>query len=123
MAFNQPGTCVIDANQAGNDKYQAALQAQQKITVKLGQSISFNPQPPADESAGIQIDLAATATSGNTVTFTSDSPDICTVAVATVTFNQPGTCIIYADQAGDDRYLPAPQVQVRITVFPFTPVP
>jgi hypothetical protein len=122
VAFNQPGTCVIDANQAGNDKYLPAPQAQQKITVKLGQIISFKPEPPADESAGIQIDLAATATSGNTVTFTSDSPDICKVTVATVTFNKKGICIIYADQAGDDRYLPAPQVQVQITVFPFTPV-
>jgi hypothetical protein len=123
VAFNQPGTCVIDANQAGNDKYQAAPQAQQQITVKLGQTISFNPEPQAVDPTGIQIDLAATATSGNPVNFTSGSTNICTVADATVTFSQEGNCIIYADQAGDDRYLPAPEVRVTIKVVPFTPVP
>ena len=33
MTFGDPGTCVIDANQAGNTAYQAAMQVQQVITV------------------------------------------------------------------------------------------
>jgi hypothetical protein len=42
VTFNQAGSCVIDANQAGDAKYQAAPQAQQVITVDgIAQSISF----------------------------------------------------------------------------------
>lgn len=33
VAFSGAGTCIIDANQAGNAQYQAAPQAQQSITV------------------------------------------------------------------------------------------
>jgi hypothetical protein len=33
VTFNAAGSCVIDANQAGNSKYQAAPQAQQTVTV------------------------------------------------------------------------------------------
>ncbi len=33
VTFNAAGSCVIDANQAGNSKYQAASQAQQTVTV------------------------------------------------------------------------------------------
>ena len=33
VTFNNPGSCVIDANQAGTAKYQAAPPAQQTITV------------------------------------------------------------------------------------------
>ena len=35
VTFNGPGSCVIDANQAGNAKYQPAAQAQQTITVNV----------------------------------------------------------------------------------------
>jgi hypothetical protein len=45
VTFGQPGRCVIDANQAGNAKYQAAPQARQIVTVngaaKMSQSITF----------------------------------------------------------------------------------
>ena len=33
MTFGDPGTCVIDANQAGNTAYQAAMQVQQVMTL------------------------------------------------------------------------------------------
>jgi len=33
VTFGDSGTCVIDANQAGNTAYQAATQVQQVITV------------------------------------------------------------------------------------------
>ena len=36
VTFTQAGSCVIDANQAGNDKYQAAPEAQQLVTVNGG---------------------------------------------------------------------------------------
>jgi hypothetical protein len=33
VTFSSPGSCVIDANQAGNTRYQAAPQVQQTVTV------------------------------------------------------------------------------------------
>ena len=33
LTFGRTGTCVIDANQAGNDDYTAAPQVQRTITV------------------------------------------------------------------------------------------
>jgi hypothetical protein len=35
VTFTGPGSCVIDANQAGNATYQAAPQAQQTVTVVI----------------------------------------------------------------------------------------
>ena len=115
VAFNQPGSCVIDANQAGNDKYQAALQAQQKITVsggaKTAQSISFTSQPSGPAVGARYLVSARGGGSGNPVTFTVDSPSaaVCSLSgPATVAFNQPGSCVIDANQAGNDKYQARP---------------
>ena len=40
MTYNKPGSCVIDANQAGNGTYAAAPQAQLTITVYLPSAIN-----------------------------------------------------------------------------------
>ena len=117
VSFNQPGSCVIDANQAGNGQYAPAPQAQQVIAVKEGQTISFTSTPPREGlQGGIPYNVTATATSGDAVSFSSGSPDVCAVSGATVTFNQPGTCVVDANQAGDNQYLPAPQAEQDIPV-------
>jgi hypothetical protein len=116
VTFNQPGTCVIDANQAGNDQYLLAAQAQQKITVKLSQTISFSSKPSTQNIQGDTYDVTATATSHLPVTLSTDSSGVCSIVGTTVTFNQSGTCVIDANQAGNDQYLPAPQAQQQATV-------
>src|SRR5258708_5194675 len=58
VTFRQLGSCVIDANQAGSGKYQAAPQAQQTITVSAHtQSISFTA--PSTGSGGMHAALSA----------------------------------------------------------------
>jgi len=117
VSFNQPGACVIDANQAGNGQYAPAPQVQQTIAVKQGQTISFTSTAPVEGlPGGTPYNVAATATSGDPVSFSSGSPGVCTVSGATVTFNQPGTCVVDANQAGDNQYLPALQVEQDIPV-------
>jgi hypothetical protein len=117
VTFSAPGTCVIDANQVGNGQYAPAPQAQQVIVVKEGQTISFTSTPPREGlQGGTPYNVAATATSGDPVSFSSGSPDVCTVVGATVTFNQSGTCVVDANQAGDNQYLPAPQAEQDIPV-------
>ena len=49
VSFTGVGSCVIDANQAGNANYTAAPQAQQALTIaKASQAISFTSTVPAN---------------------------------------------------------------------------
>ncbi len=113
--FIASGTCTIDANQAGNSSYAAALQVQQSFTVNgEAQTITF-PTIPA-QTVGTPLALSATASSGLTVGFTSTTTSVCTVSGTTATFIASGTCTIDANQAGNSTYAAAPQVQQSFTV-------
>jgi Tol biopolymer transport system component len=120
VSFTGAGTCVINANQAGNADYAAAPQVQQSFPVVKGsQTISFTSTAPGGAVVGGPTYLVtATATSGLTVTFTIDASasTVCSVAGSTVSFIGAGTCVINADQAGDASYDPAPQVQQSFAV-------
>ncbi|MGA2805488.1 MAG: kelch repeat-containing protein [Acidimicrobiales bacterium] len=116
VSFVGVGKCVVDANQAGSADYLAAPQVQQTINVgKAPQTITFTSSPPSGATVGSTYTLTATGgPSGNAVTFTTSS--VCTVSGSTVSFTGVGECVIDANQAGDADYLPAPQVQQKITV-------
>jgi hypothetical protein len=125
VSFTGAGDCTILADQAGNDMYAAAPQAQQGVTVaKVDQSITFSSTPPADASVGEDYEVAATGgDSGNPVTFTIAglSSGVCSVvdngdSTGTVSFTGEGTCSILADQAGDDTYAAAPQATQNVAV-------
>ena len=63
--------------------------------------------------------VSATATSGLLVTFTTTTPDVCTVAGlrgSSITLVGPGTCTVRADQAGDGTRAPAVSVLRNFTV-------
>ena len=124
VTFGQLGSCVIDANQAGNGKYQAAPQARQAITAngaaKLAQSITFTSTPRSEVEYNV---TAAGGGSENPVTFSIDSSSTssaCSISGSLVTFGQPGSCVIDANQAGNDKYQAAPQAQQTITVSAHT---
>ena len=121
VTYNNPGACVIDANQAGNGTYAAAPQVQQTITVASGpkqtQSISFTT--PSSGTVGGSATLSATATSGLPVVLSVDSGSgagVCTVSGSTVTYAAAGSCVIDANQPGNGTYAAAAQVQRTITV-------
>jgi hypothetical protein len=125
VTFNQPGRCIIDANEAGSAKYQPAPQMQQAITVgghaRRPQSITF--APPASGAGGGSAALSATGGgSGNPVVFTVDpstASGVCSVSGAdgaTVNYAGPGRCVIDANEDGDVTYAAAPQVRGTITV-------
>ena len=124
VTFGQLGRCVIDANQDGNEKYQPAPQAQQTITAngiaKMSQSIVFTSVPPASRAAGGTYVVKATGGgSGSPVTFTIDpssTSSACSISGSAVTFGQPGSCVIDANQVGNAKYQPAPQARQTITV-------
>jgi hypothetical protein len=120
VTYTGAGRCVVDANQAGDARYADAPQVQRTITVrKLPQSISFTGPPSETVSSSVNL-WATGGPSGNPVVFSVDRSSgqyVCRVLGNRVTFNIPGTCVIGANQAGNDRYAAAPQVQQKITVI------
>ena len=120
VTYTAAGSCVVDANQAGNGKYADAPQVQRTIAVgKIPQSISF--AAPASGEVRSSANLWATGGgSGNPVVFSVDpssGPGVCFVSGTTVTYARPGSCVIDANQAGNATYAAAPQVRQAITVF------
>ena len=122
VSYLAPGSCVIDASQAGNASYAAAPQVTRTITVgQAAQSISFTA--PASGTVGGSATLTATGGgSGNPVVFSVDSSSgsgVCTVSGTdgtTVNYTGAGSCVIDASQAGNASYAAAPQVTQTITV-------
>jgi hypothetical protein len=100
------GTCTVTASQPGDDKYLPARPETRSSPVqKIPQTIDF--RPPQDVAFGRPVMLIATASSRLPVSYSTDTPDVCTVSGRTVTTRAAGTCAITASQAGDDRYEPA----------------
>ena len=73
VTFTGVGSCVIDANQAGNATYAAAPEAQQPVIVARGaQTITPTSTAPTTATVGgATYTPTATASSGLTVAITS----------------------------------------------------
>ena len=120
LNFTGAGTCVVNANQAGNASYSAAPQVQRSVSVPfLTQTIVFNA--PATGTSGTSVTLTATGgASGNPVVFSIDpssAPGACNVTGpngSTLNFAGAGACVVDANQAGNATYSAAPQVQRTI---------
>ena len=118
------GSCIIDANQAGNGNYFAAPQVQQSFSVSIApQTISFTSTAPNGKvysgSNNQTYTPTVTASSGLTPTLTIDgsSTSGCTISGTTVYYGGGiGSCIIDANQAGNGNYFAAPQVQQSFSV-------
>ncbi|MBV8202825.1 MAG: cadherin-like domain-containing protein, partial [Acidobacteria bacterium] len=84
VSFTATGTCVIDANQAGNSMYNPAPQVQQSFAVGKGsQTITFTSTAPAGATVGgPTYNVTATASSGLAVTFTIDASasSVCSIS-------------------------------------------
>ncbi|MBC9226798.1 hypothetical protein GL325_10710, partial [Aeromicrobium sp. 636] len=75
------------------------------VLEKQSQDITFTSTPPTDAYPGDTYTVTATGgSSGNPVTFSSTTPDACTVSGSTVTFTGVGTCTVKAAQAGDSLH-------------------
>jgi hypothetical protein len=111
------GTCTVSAGQAGDGSYEAAAQVQQSFMVgKAPQTIAFTSTPPVVDGSVFFYNVAATATSGLAVGFSTPSSGVCAVFGAWVLFYGNGTCLVRADQAGDASWQPAPQATQSILV-------
>ncbi len=112
------GTCTLHANQAGNASFAPAPTVSRSFNVTaalLAQTISFAPLADRPLDGG-SFTLAATASSGLSVSYSSLTLTVCTVAGNSVTVLATGVCTLAADQSGVPGYLPAPQVTQSLTV-------
>ena len=93
------------------------------ITVNpASQAISFGTAPSLTYGGGAGSVSATGGASGNTVTFSSLSTDVCTISGSEVTPLKAGTCTIAANQAGNSNYSAANQATQTITISKATPV-
>jgi len=85
------------------------------VIPNISQTITF--ANPGVQTFGTSPTLAATATSGLAVTFTTSTPDVCSItSTGELTFKKAGICTILVDQAGNAAYTAAPQVSQSFTV-------
>jgi subtilase family serine protease len=118
--FITVGTCRVDAHQSGNSQYYPAPEVHQSMTVGKGsQVITFTSTAPISATVGgPTYAVAAHASSGLAVSFSSGAPSVCSLTGSTVNFIAAGTCTIDANQAGNSEYGPAPEARQSFTVVP-----
>jgi hypothetical protein len=112
------GICTIKASQAGSPPVYAAANASQSFVVTGGmQTVTFAPIQP--QTAKTSVPLTATASSELAVSFTSNTPSVCTIQAKTnANLIAAGTCTITASQAGNASYAIAAPVQQSFVVNP-----
>jgi inosine-uridine nucleoside N-ribohydrolase len=126
------GSCVIDANQAGNSTFAAASEVQQTIDLGgLGQTVSFTSTAPSPATVGAPgYSPTASSSAGLGVTITLDAHSSgCSLNGGVVTFQAVGTCVLDATQAGNATYksaslqqsIPVTKGTSRITIVTGAP--
>jgi hypothetical protein len=116
ISFLTSGTCIVDADQDGNDVFDPAPQVDQSFPVAPGdQTVSFTSSPPSAAVVnGDGYTPTASASSGLPASFSIDpaSNGVCALVGPQVIFNASGTCTVDASQAGDGNWHPAvPTIQ------------
>lgn len=98
----------------------AATPSDAVVVSQATQAISFTSEPTDPTYGGPTYTVAADGgASGNPVTFTSDTPAVCTSSGpqgATISFVGAGTCTVLADQAGSTYNSAAPQATQSFVV-------
>jgi virginiamycin B lyase len=116
VTFMDAGTCIIDANQAGNTDYQAAPTATQTVTVPQEAPVLTWPQP-ANIAHGVPLSgTQLDATANVAGTFTYSPPAGTVLAIGTYTLTATFT------PANTTNYTSGDTVSTQITVVK-DPVP
>ncbi len=123
VTFLANGTCTINFNDPGNANYAPAIQQQQTLTVgPLANAINITSAAPSGAvQGGTTYTPSATATSGDTVSITSTTSSICTIASGVVSFPGFGTCTLAFSDPGDLDYTAATTQDQSFSVAEWAP--
>ncbi|KRT13706.1 hypothetical protein ASU31_23220 [Pedobacter ginsenosidimutans] len=110
------GTTTITASQAGNAQYLAATPVSQVLTVKNVQTINFAAIAPK-VLGDADFTLAASASSGMPVNFSSSDERVATVINGVARILKAGTTTFTASQPGNETYNSASVTQ-NLTILP-----
>jgi hypothetical protein len=119
LSATSSGACDVVVTKAASRNYRSAVSPRFSVTVdKAYQSVTFTSSVPTAPVSGDTYTVAATASSGLAVSYsvTSASAAYCSITGAVVSFTGTGDCEIVASQAGDGRYLAAPDASQTIAV-------
>jgi hypothetical protein len=112
------GACVIHATQPGDQNYNPAPEVARVVSATPAeQYITFEaPQSPLPQ--GARFTLTASANSGLPVSFNATGSCELQDQQAHITASE-GLCTLTASQAGDQNYLPAPDVTHTVQATPY----
>ena len=111
------GSAIITASQTGNDNYNPATDVPQTLNVlKADQTITFGILPDMNYGDS-DFTTTVSASSGLSVTLTSDNPSVATILNGNIHITGAGSAIITASQTGNSNYNPAAEVPQTLNVL------
>lgn len=118
--ISSTGICNVRYDQAGDGNYNAAAQLNSNTTAtaagKVSQTITVTTTAPVTAPYKGTFTVAAVASSGLPVSYSSGSPLICSNRGSLFTMlNGTGTCIVNYNQSGDSTRSAAPTVSSNTT--------
>jgi hypothetical protein len=121
ITFKAVGLCSITASQLAAGAYVAPANVTVAFDVTRGVNLITFPVIGPVAATGPPPVLAATASSGLPVAYSSNSTEVCSITSGALTINKVGTCSITAAQAGNTTYLTAASVTRSFNVTPGAP--
>jgi hypothetical protein len=118
------GTCTLTYQSEANTSYLASDLYKVSFEVTRDpQTINFAPVTTAD-IATKSLTLTATASSGGTVTYSTTSPDNCSISGSTLNLLKAGNCVVTATQSGTSALAPVTaNATITLTGTVVTPKP
>ena len=118
------GTCTLTYQSEANTSYLASDLYKVSFEVTRDpQTITFAPVSTAN-IATKSLTLTATASSGGAVTYSTTSPDNCSISGSTLNLLKAGNCIVTATQSGTSVLAPATaSATITLTGTVVTPKP
>jgi hypothetical protein len=100
------GTCTLTYQSEANTSYLASDLYKVSFEVTRDpQIITFSPVTTADVS-NKSLTLSATASSGGLVTYSTTSPNNCSISGSTLNLLKSGNCVVTATQSGTSTLAP-----------------
>ena len=118
------GTCTLTYQSEANTSYLASDLYKVSFEVTRDpQTITFAPVSTAD-IATKSLTLAATVSSGGAITYSTTSPDNCSISGSTLNLLKAGNCVVTATQSGTSVLAPVTaSATITLTGIAVTPKP